>query len=158
MAYDRINDVLAFTTHNIAVTATGNNISAAIDVSGFENGIAIAWNLVAITGESISDISVLEGDTSGGTFVSIPTDRLIFPELFVKEFGTQHILQLEAPTGTDVLVSHFGVRDAKQFIKIGISTTVTMAGTTNIICNLFLHTESSPVRKNQVGFTFSEPQ
>lgn len=155
---DQINDVLAFTVHNVAISATSTSTSAPIDVGGYENGVSIAWNVVAITGASISDILIEEGDTSGGQFEFVTQDRFIFPELFTKEFGTTHLLQLEAATATDTLVSHFGIRDLKKFIKIGVSTTITMAGTTNILVNLFLRTESSPVRKNQVGFTFLEPQ
>ncbi len=155
---DQINDVLAFTALNLAISATSAPETNPIDVSGFERGVSIAWNVVAQTGTSINDIVIFEGDTSGGVFTPITDEaRFIFPELYVKEFGTDGLLRLTAATGTNTLVSHFGLRDLKRFLKIGISTTVTMAGTTNILVNVFLRTESSPVRKNQVGFDFFAP-
>jgi len=154
---DQINDVLAFVTHNISVSATSTTFSDPIDVSGFELGLSVAWQVTGITGSSVSDIEIIEGDTSSGSFSAIDPSRFIFSELFVKEFGNTNILRLQSAVSANELVSYFGVRDTKKFIKVQIFTAVTMPGTTNILANIFLHTESSPVRKNQVGFTFLEP-
>jgi len=154
---DQINDVFAFTAINQKISATSTALTAAIDVSGFELGFSVAWNVVGLTGSSISNIDILESDTAAGVFQAIPESRFIFSELFVKEFGSNSILELQGPTGPFTLVSYFGVRDTKKFIRVQVAVTVTSAGTTDILVNLFLRTESSPVRINQVGFSVVEP-
>ncbi len=147
---DQVNDVFAVTLLNLTVSASQTNLGAPTSVSQFENGVSIAWNVVSLSGAFTHTLAVEESDTENGVYTPVAADRFIFPELFVKKFGTNNILELTAETQQDALVSFFGLRDLKAFIQVEVTNVLSSAGTVHIIVNMFAKTENSPVLENQL--------
>ena len=158
MAIDRVNNVFAITLQHIVVSATLTNTGSPTAVGQFENGISIGWQVVAATGTLIHTLDITESDTENGIYTSVATDRFIFPELFVKKFSSEKLLVLGAATEKDALVSYFGLRDLKGFIRANVATVLSSAGTANIIVNMYGYSESSPVRENQLTIPGQAPR
>ena len=159
---DQVNSVVAYTFKNQVSTTTETITSIAIDLSPFENGVTIAWQLVVHDDNSsppgpIVEIIPEELDENGGPFVAISTNRLIGSDFFNTEFGKDKLFTLDQPTTGGTAVSYFQILDLKRFLRIKLDTTVAAGQSVQILVNLFGRAEISPVLDNSITFTIVSP-
>lgn len=120
--YNNINIIRALSPAAGGTTGTGRT-SGPLDRRGYESAVfAIHYGAITATGATVTP-TILEGDTTGGSFTSVADDDLE---------GTESAAAIAAGTprasGTNMNVTkRIGYKGVKRYLKIKIVPTATAA-------------------------------
>lgn len=158
---DVVNNVLPFVLLNRSSTISESFQSLVIDLSGFENGIMVSFQVYQASASTQASLVLSDSDVVSAVFPDdfdelLPQGKQIRPEFFVKNFGADGLTTITKATVDRDAISMTGLINVRRFLIAEVTTTVP-AGSLGFIVSVYAHTESSPVRINQLTFTVTDP-